>query len=209
VRPPVNAWIHSLIDDAAYHWHIEVLPRISMPAGLELGAGIYLNSVRPEDAAETLRSCAPPDMPTGPPRAVVEAAKASLRRPLRVFYSYSHKDEAHRKRLETQLSLLRRQNVITDWHDRKIVAGEEWRHRDPGRARGRGHHPPPRQPRFPRLRFHLGRGAAGGDEPARIRERARHPDHSQTGRLAGDTPDAPWDPGSAARREADHDLAES
>ena len=127
VRTPVNAWIHSLIDDPAYHWHVEVLPRISVPAGLELGAGIYLNSVRPEDAAETLRKSAPPDMPTGPPRAIVEAPKASLRRPLRVFYSYSHKDEAHRKRLETQLSLLRRQKVITDWHDRKIVAGEEWR----------------------------------------------------------------------------------
>lgn len=45
---------------------------------------------------------------------------------IRVFYSYSHKDEAFREELETHLSLLRRQGVIDAWQDRKITAGQEW-----------------------------------------------------------------------------------
>ena len=47
--------------------------------------------------------------------------------PIRLFYSYSHKDEELRKELEDHLSLLRRQVVISGWHDRMIGAGEEWR----------------------------------------------------------------------------------
>ena len=43
-----------------------------------------------------------------------------------LFYSYSHKDEALRKKLETHLSLLKDQRVIRDWHDRRIAAGTEW-----------------------------------------------------------------------------------
>jgi UDPglucose--hexose-1-phosphate uridylyltransferase len=45
---PWNAWLH---ED-----HLEVVPRLSVLAGLELGAGIYVNTVAPEDAAETLRA---------------------------------------------------------------------------------------------------------------------------------------------------------
>jgi hypothetical protein len=43
-----------------------------------------------------------------------------------VFYSYSHKDEALRDQLQTHLSLLKRQGVISNWHDRRISAGREW-----------------------------------------------------------------------------------
>jgi tetratricopeptide (TPR) repeat protein len=43
-----------------------------------------------------------------------------------VFYSYSHKDEELRDALEDHLSLLRRQGVISNWHDRGIGAGSEW-----------------------------------------------------------------------------------
>lgn len=39
-------------------------------------------------------------------------------RPIEVFYSYSHKDEAMRDELETHLSILRRRGVIRSWHDR-------------------------------------------------------------------------------------------
>lgn len=38
-----------------YHWHFEILPRLAMPAGFEWGAGIYINSISPEDAAKSLR----------------------------------------------------------------------------------------------------------------------------------------------------------
>jgi TIR domain len=47
--------------------------------------------------------------------------------PIRLFYSYSHKDEELRKELEDHLALLRRQGVISGWHDRMIGAGEDWR----------------------------------------------------------------------------------
>jgi hypothetical protein len=43
-----------------------------------------------------------------------------------LFISYSHKDEALCEELEKQLSLLKWQNLITAWHDRRIGAGHEW-----------------------------------------------------------------------------------
>ena len=46
----VNAWVHP-----RRHWHIEVLPRLSTFAGLELGAGYYVNTLAPESAAGMLR----------------------------------------------------------------------------------------------------------------------------------------------------------
>jgi UDPglucose--hexose-1-phosphate uridylyltransferase len=47
---PLNLWLH----DVPW-WHIELLPRLTVLAGLELGAGIYVNPVAPEVAAERLR----------------------------------------------------------------------------------------------------------------------------------------------------------
>src|SRR5438067_1957732 len=46
--------------------------------------------------------------------------------PVEVFYSYSHKDEKLRNKLEEHLSILKRLGVIANWHDRKILAGKEW-----------------------------------------------------------------------------------
>lgn len=43
----------------------------------------------------------------------------------KVFFSYSHKDEALRDQLETHLAMLRNQGLIESWHDRRIVAGSE------------------------------------------------------------------------------------
>jgi len=47
--------------------------------------------------------------------------------PLKVFYSYSHKDEGHRENLETHLALLKRQGWIEGWSDRLLLAGDDWR----------------------------------------------------------------------------------
>lgn len=44
----------------------------------------------------------------------------------KVFYSYSHRDERLRDDLARHLSLLRRQGLITEWHDRGIGPGTEW-----------------------------------------------------------------------------------
>lgn len=47
--------------------------------------------------------------------------------PVEIFYSYSHKDEKFRKRLETHLAGLKRLVKIKPWHDRDIEAGTEWK----------------------------------------------------------------------------------
>src|SRR5947209_3541721 len=46
--------------------------------------------------------------------------------PVEVFCSYAHEDEALHRELEKHLSLLRRQGLISEWHDRQILAGDEW-----------------------------------------------------------------------------------
>lgn len=43
-----------------------------------------------------------------------------------LFFCYSHRDEDLRNQLEKHLSALKRQGVISSWHDRKIDAGTEW-----------------------------------------------------------------------------------
>ncbi|NOY67034.1 MAG: DUF4931 domain-containing protein [Gammaproteobacteria bacterium] len=40
----------------SYHWHLEICPRTSIPSGFELGSGLFVNTISPEDAAEKLRS---------------------------------------------------------------------------------------------------------------------------------------------------------
>lgn len=43
-------------DPEVYHWHIEVLPRLVIRSGFELGTGYTVNPVTPESAAERLRA---------------------------------------------------------------------------------------------------------------------------------------------------------
>lgn len=38
-----------------FHWHIEIIPRLTIAAGFELGTGICINMISPEDAARYLR----------------------------------------------------------------------------------------------------------------------------------------------------------
>lgn len=47
---PLNAWLHT-----GAHWHLEVVPRLTVFAGLELGAGLHVNWLPPEEAAARLR----------------------------------------------------------------------------------------------------------------------------------------------------------
>jgi tetratricopeptide (TPR) repeat protein len=44
-----------------------------------------------------------------------------------VFISYAHEDERLRDRLADHLALLKRQGMISDWYDREISAGTEWK----------------------------------------------------------------------------------
>lgn len=57
-RCPLNAWLHTSAFGGPGHWHLELVPRLTVFAGLELGAGIYVNALPPEAAAEALRGAA-------------------------------------------------------------------------------------------------------------------------------------------------------
>jgi len=62
-KPPYNLIVHTaplgpVSDDlpAYFHWHVEVMPRISRVAGFEWGSGFYINPTSPEEATEVLRA---------------------------------------------------------------------------------------------------------------------------------------------------------
>jgi UDPglucose--hexose-1-phosphate uridylyltransferase len=57
--PPFNYFIHSAplkvdVHDE-FHWHLELIPKLSTAAGFELGTGMWINVVKPEDSAAFLR----------------------------------------------------------------------------------------------------------------------------------------------------------
>jgi UDPglucose--hexose-1-phosphate uridylyltransferase len=53
----LNAWLHpGFPARPGAHWHLEVLPRLTVFACLELGAGLYVNPLPPEDGAARLRA---------------------------------------------------------------------------------------------------------------------------------------------------------
>jgi UDPglucose--hexose-1-phosphate uridylyltransferase len=58
--PPFNFYIHTAPTQAAsdddYHWHLELLPKLAIAAGFELGSGVMINVATPEAAAEFLRA---------------------------------------------------------------------------------------------------------------------------------------------------------
>ncbi len=47
-------------------------------------------------------------------------------RAIAIFYSYSHRDETLRDELAKHLTVLRRSGLISEWHDRRILPGEQW-----------------------------------------------------------------------------------
>ncbi len=61
--PPYNFFIHTAPVKEKYgdmhefyHWHVEILPKLSILAGFELGTGVDINVVDPDKAAEELRN---------------------------------------------------------------------------------------------------------------------------------------------------------
>jgi UDPglucose--hexose-1-phosphate uridylyltransferase len=62
-EPPFNFMLHTapLHDGplAYFHWHLEVIPKLTKVAGFEWGSGFFINPVPPEDAAAALREDAP------------------------------------------------------------------------------------------------------------------------------------------------------
>jgi UDPglucose--hexose-1-phosphate uridylyltransferase len=58
-EPPYNLVVHSApVQETAslhYHWHIEVIPKLTHVAGFEWGSGFYINPTPPEESAKFLR----------------------------------------------------------------------------------------------------------------------------------------------------------
>jgi len=46
----------SNVYDRYFHWHIEIIPKLTKVAGFEWGSGFYINPTPPEEAAEFMRS---------------------------------------------------------------------------------------------------------------------------------------------------------
>jgi UDPglucose--hexose-1-phosphate uridylyltransferase len=42
--------------DRTFHWHVKVVPKLTTPAGFELGSAMSINTLSPEDAAAALRA---------------------------------------------------------------------------------------------------------------------------------------------------------
>jgi UDPglucose--hexose-1-phosphate uridylyltransferase len=59
-KPPYNLLVHSAPfgDNGSdeYHWHVEIMPKLTRTAGFEWGTGFYINPTSPEEAADVLRS---------------------------------------------------------------------------------------------------------------------------------------------------------
>jgi UDPglucose--hexose-1-phosphate uridylyltransferase len=55
-HPPLNLWIRTAPSGSEHFcWRIDIMPRLTYLAGLELGAGLHLNIVAPEQVAAELR----------------------------------------------------------------------------------------------------------------------------------------------------------
>jgi UDPglucose--hexose-1-phosphate uridylyltransferase len=58
--PPYNLIVHTspFSEETGdfYHWHVEIMPKLTRVAGFEWGTGFYLNPTSPEEAAQVLRA---------------------------------------------------------------------------------------------------------------------------------------------------------
>jgi UDPglucose--hexose-1-phosphate uridylyltransferase len=60
-NPPYNFMLHTFplrgntFDPVSYHWHFEIIPKLTRVAGFEWGSGFYINPTPPEEAAKFLR----------------------------------------------------------------------------------------------------------------------------------------------------------
>jgi UDPglucose--hexose-1-phosphate uridylyltransferase len=60
-NPPYNMVIHTAPckehnAHEYYHWHIEIMPKLTQPAGFEWGSGFHINPMSPEEATRILRA---------------------------------------------------------------------------------------------------------------------------------------------------------
>lgn len=85
------------------------------------------NRGRRTDTSAAVKNNSGSDLPGPDSDETLGGTQAAAPPPVKLFYSYAHKDEELRQKLETHLSLMRRSGQIAGWHDRDIDAGEEWK----------------------------------------------------------------------------------
>lgn len=65
-HPPYNYVLHTtpftLGEVDHFHWHVEIIPRVTHVAGFEWGTGFYINPVEPAEAARCLREAEVPEI---------------------------------------------------------------------------------------------------------------------------------------------------
>jgi len=120
-----------VLEVAVQYWDAHM----TFPSNRWISAGTGIPPIGVGEAMQRLSEADPPYL--NKRQGVTERGRLALMqghnrahvgsRPIRLFYSYSHKDENLRERLEVHLSILNNQGLIEPWHDRKITAGRVWK----------------------------------------------------------------------------------
>jgi internalin A len=118
------------------HDNLELRPREEVPVpsvpGLVLGYGDLLTYEREEEwhprvpFGGTLHEIDVTQLLNGLDVEGARSVKTHDPKLVRLFYSYSSKDEEFRAELDTHLSLLKREGKLATWHMKRIVPGTDW-----------------------------------------------------------------------------------
>lgn len=100
----------------------QVISQVS--GGMVIGPGSTTNFSSPQQASSQGMSSKSPtfSIQRKPVKTEIRRPSAS---PVKVFFSYSHKDEELRDELANHLSILEKNNIIKGWHDRRIIPGQQ------------------------------------------------------------------------------------
>ena len=87
---------------------------------------VFLDLVRaPVGVAPAPATTGSPDTATTPAAPAAQSAPPAAPA-IRLFYSYAHRDTRFKVELDKHLSVLKRQGILSEWHDRMIPPGSEW-----------------------------------------------------------------------------------
>ncbi len=89
-------------------------------------SNIPTKSCRIRNLLQRLRAGGMAYCPPGAGQALLDLDRQERVNTVKLFFSYSHKDEELRDELAKHLSILKQEGVIEVWHDRNIGPGAEW-----------------------------------------------------------------------------------